>query len=364
MDNKLTKFCYNSEDRDLSLKYAKEFTKEIEIDAKGDEGFHLNAAELLFSHSMQAAIYKFQKSQNTDCRIPDPTTLTIIEKMLPALEVILIYGVDSSLINAAAGEDAVTASERMCNKLLSEKWLTPSSLNICIDESANLINLERGSYLSFTNKYKYEADLLICGALNNNEISYVEGGTMFYPFKLQPLANLLELVVEHRLKDNPLNDIQVCEVGFNLGHSSLLWLLNPNPNVKVLAFDLGEHSYSKTAAKYLKGRFGEDRIEVIFGDSTKTIPNYTGTTKCDLIFVDGGHTFEIAHSDITSFSRLARSNEHTVLIVDDINQDEVEEGWEKATHEGKVVGFGEVYEDAFFLNARDSRSSIIYGRYL
>ena len=150
----------------------------------------------------------------------------------------------------------------------------------------------------------------------------------------------------------------------NLGHSSLLWLLNPNPNVKVLAFDLGEYAYSKTAAKYLKDRFGADRIELIFGNSTLTIPNYHGLAKCDLIFVDGGHTVEVAYSDITSFRRLATSIEHTVLIVDDINQDEVEEGWEKAKREGKVISFGEVYEDAFFLTARDSRSSIIYGTFL
>ena len=84
-----------------------------------------------------------------------------------------------------------------------------------MDESVNMVNLERGSYFSFTNEYKHESDLLLCGAIhNNNEISYVEGGTMFYPFKLQPLANLLDLAIEHRVRDNLSGDIQVCEVGF------------------------------------------------------------------------------------------------------------------------------------------------------
>ena len=141
-------------------------------------------------------------------------------------------------------------------------------------------------------------------------------------------------------------------------------MLNSNPNVKVLAFDLGEHDYSLTAAKYLKGRFGKERVEVVFGDSTKSIPNYNGNVKCDLVFVDGGHTKEIAYADITNFRRLVRSLEDTVLVVDDINQDEVEEGWERAKAEGIVYAFGEVYEDAFFLNAREARSSIIYGKYL
>jgi hypothetical protein len=38
----------------------------------------------------------------------------------------------------------------------------------------------------------------------------------------------------------------VCEVGFNAGHSALAWL-SAVPGIKVLSFDLGAHQYVRPA---------------------------------------------------------------------------------------------------------------------
>ena len=50
------------------------------------------------------------------------------------------------------------------------------------------------------------------------------------------MRNLLRGLVAHEAEDV----LEVCEVGFNFGHSSLLWLLEPR--VRVRSFDLGERS--------------------------------------------------------------------------------------------------------------------------
>lgn len=62
----------------------------------------------------------------------------------------------------------------------------------------------------------------------------------------------------------------------------------------------------------LKETFGE-RLKIIIGDSTKTLPNISD--KYDLIHIDGGHSTKVAESDIINSYRL--SKEGTILIMDD-----------------------------------------------
>ena len=98
----------------------------------------------------------------------------------------------------------------------------------------------------------------------------------------------------------------VCETGFNVGHSTLLWLL-ANPNVKVYSFDLNRNKCTAPMADYLMNRF-PDRFNITYGDSTKTLPAFhrqNPDVKCDLIIVDGGHTARIASLDLENFYRMA-----------------------------------------------------------
>lgn len=107
----------------------------------------------------------------------------------------------------------------------------------------------------------------------------------------------------------------ILEVGFNGGHSCLLFLL-ANTYSKIQIFDLGEHAYSKLCFNYLNNMF-PGRLSIVWGDSTQTLPKFETTTQYDVMHVDGGHTKPILLSDINNCCRL--SNHNTYMIIDDIS---------------------------------------------
>ncbi len=118
------------------------------------------------------------------------------------------------------------------------------------------------------------------------------------------------------------NISKVMEIGFNAGFSTLLMLMS-NPNIKVTCFDLGEHSYTKPCYDKIKETFG-DRINLIIGDSVKVLPFIHDTF--DLIHIDGGHSIDVAESDIQNSFRLAK--QRTVLIMNDYDFPELKRLWD------------------------------------
>ena len=111
----------------------------------------------------------------------------------------------------------------------------------------------------------------------------------------------------------------VCETGFNAGHSTLQWLTGSTA-AKVYSFDIGSHPYSKLMASYLQSKF-PGRLQMIWGDSFKTIPKFLesnpGVT-CDLMVVDGSHSFKHAHADLNNFRKVAKPG-YSVAVADDVN---------------------------------------------
>lgn len=106
--------------------------------------------------------------------------------------------------------------------------------------------------------------------------------------------------------------VDILEIGFNAGHSALLYLL-ANPYSMIHFFDLGEHRYSRLCFDYLNEKF-PGRLSVIWGDSTVTIPQYPNCL-FDFIHIDGGHTRFIAESDVHNCRSLAKS--HARVMIDD-----------------------------------------------
>lgn len=123
--------------------------------------------------------------------------------------------------------------------------------------------------------------------------------------------------------------IKVMEIGFNSGFSSLLMLIS-NPNIKLDCFDLGEHKYTLPCYEHIKKSF-PNRITLTIGDSTKTLQKVKG--HYDVIHIDGGHSTEVAKSDIENSLRLS---ERSILIMDDYDYENLHELWNKYIDDKKM----------------------------
>ncbi len=106
----------------------------------------------------------------------------------------------------------------------------------------------------------------------------------------------------------------VCETGFNAGHSSFIWL-QANPHTYVYSFDLGSHHYGRPIAQYLQRKFPR-RLNVTWGDSSETLPAFrrqNPDVTCDLILIDGGHTYDVCKADYDNFIEMASPDNIVVL---------------------------------------------------
>ena len=107
----------------------------------------------------------------------------------------------------------------------------------------------------------------------------------------------------------------ILEIGFNAGHSALLFLL-ANPNAVVHCFDICYHEYTEKCFKYLSNEF-PGRLYLHKGDSKQEINRFKETSSLlfDLIHIDGGHEMQDANCDF--FNTLPIAKKDGILIFDD-----------------------------------------------
>ena len=108
----------------------------------------------------------------------------------------------------------------------------------------------------------------------------------------------------------------IMEIGFNAGHSADLFLKN-NPDLTLTSFDLGQHDYVLYAKEYIDKTY-PGRHTLIIGDSRLSIPKFIKDhpeTRFDLLFIDGGHDYEVASADIKNCKHLAHKD--STFILDD-----------------------------------------------
>lgn len=105
---------------------------------------------------------------------------------------------------------------------------------------------------------------------------------------------------------------RILEIGFNCGHSSYV-MLAERPDVTITSIDIGHHAYTLEAKKYVDKLF-PNRHTLLIGDSQSVMKTIHG--QWDLFFIDGGHEYAVAKSDIDQCLRLAKPGD--LLIVDDV----------------------------------------------
>jgi predicted O-methyltransferase YrrM len=171
------------------------------------------------------------------------------------------------------------------------------------------------------NKAKTYIDTYLLPIINNSgellegNIFMLHHTTHYTDIYLNKSKNISNMVLNKNIKN-------VIEIGFNAGFSTLLMLLT-NPNINITCFDLGEHKYTMPCYEKLKETFG-DRINIIIGDSTETLKNVNDIY--DLIHIDGGHTTEVANSDIINTYRLSKQG--TIIIMDDYDFPNLHNLWD------------------------------------
>lgn len=148
--------------------------------------------------------------------------------------------------------------------------------------------------------------------IQKNQLQITEGCCDNIPQEKEMLKHYLELVKPKT----------ILEIGFNAGHSSEFFL--KNSDATMVSFDLGEHDYTRECKKYIDLQY-PGRHTLILGDSTKTVKTFADIhpLKFDFIFIDGGHAYEVALSDVIQCQRLAHP-ESIVLIDDVVDQEELQ----------------------------------------
>lgn len=119
----------------------------------------------------------------------------------------------------------------------------------------------------------------------------------------------------------------ICEIGFNAGHSTMLMLLGRDQSSLIFTiFDIGHHAYTRPTLEYMKTKFSHVNFEYIEGDSTVTMPewisNHEDTIgKYDVVHVDGGHSEYCISNDMKNADVLVKV--YGIIIIDDTNSETI-----------------------------------------
>ena len=115
------------------------------------------------------------------------------------------------------------------------------------------------------------------------------------------------------VNDKSINNVM--EIGFNAGHYAEIFL-SSNKDISLVSFDIGFHGYLKLGKQFIDKTY-PGRHALIVGNSLDTVPEYfkKENKKFDLIFIDGGHTYDISKGDILNCKNLA--HDKTIVVMDD-----------------------------------------------
>jgi Methyltransferase domain len=113
---------------------------------------------------------------------------------------------------------------------------------------------------------------------------------------------------------------RLLEVGVNAGHSALL-ALSSNPRLEYYGVDIMSHAYTAQCVDFLKGEF-PGRLHLFTGDSREVLPwlvSRRAELSFDIFHIDGGHTDDVARSDVSNCIRIGSGERGRHILLDDIH---------------------------------------------
>lgn len=152
------------------------------------------------------------------------------------------------------------------------------------------------------------------------------------------IADVQEQVSAYRslaLKDEVS---RICEIGFNAGHSAILFLSSDKTN-KLTSFDSGTLQWSPISAKFVSFLF-PNRFSYVTGNSIEIVPEFSSRVepdeRCDLFHIDGDHGMTVPFIDLTNARQASRTG--AIVVMDDATESfpGVMLAWNKAKSEGWV----------------------------
>ena len=139
---------------------------------------------------------------------------------------------------------------------------------------------------------------------------------------------------------------RICEIGFNAGHSAFVWLAS-NTQTRVVSFDIKDHNYTGPMVSYLKKTF-RNRLDMRYGYSALSVRRSVDLFhRCDLLVIDGSHSYEIAKRDLQNMRQLANMKQNLVILDDwpaVVNRDTVGKAWNEVHQKGIIK---ELYSCSF-----------------
>ncbi len=110
------------------------------------------------------------------------------------------------------------------------------------------------------------------------------------------------------------------EIGFNAGHSALLFAMAAPPGTNFQFFDLGEHPYVVPCFNWLSSKFPQHTFQLHLGDSRQTLHKWITEhpdEKYDVVHIDGGHDLSCVQNDVNAAIQLCKPG--GIMILDDTN---------------------------------------------
>ena len=127
-------------------------------------------------------------------------------------------------------------------------------------------------------------------------------------------------------KKNEVNEgnairVNVCETGFNGGHSAMLFMAlfdeEAKEHIYYYGWDLKKFGSASPTANKMKETYG-DHFQITWGNSRETLKEANSVLKgelCDIVVVDGDHSGAGVEHDLKNFLKVARPG--TVVFSDD-----------------------------------------------